>query len=287
MTNPPAMTPNCAMRRGILIWIWLVLSGLCGGCGNFYTLTAPDQVAVAGTESPVVVRLQQNDMFMVRMPAKDQPVRFRIADGVERNVHTDDHGYAATLVFAPDEPGRYLMNINMLDFEGDQVAGSANFYAWDAATPVVAVDADALPAWNADTARALNRCSQAGMEIVYLTRVAPLKHYRVHQQIDMRGYPDGPVLAWDRQFYRVERLSRYRVSVRVDQHLVSQLPQLRQMFPNLRAGICDSAIAAEAFVEAGMRAYVVGSERVPNEIPIERTDWTTLAMPQTALPGQE
>ncbi len=266
----------------------LLLTGLvCAGCGNFYTLTAPDQVASTGAESPVVVRLQQNDMFMIRMPAKNQPVRFRIGDGIERNVHTDEQGYAATLVIAPDIPGRYSMDVKVSDFEGDEVEGAANFYAWDAATPIVAVDADCLPGWNADALEALSRMVRAGMQIVYLTRTEPLKHYQVHQRLEMRGYPDGPVLSWERQFYRIERISRYRVNVKVDQHLVSQLPHLRTVFPNLKAGIGDSDIAAQAFAEAGMTTYLIGNGRVSSDYPVVRTDWIELSRPQAPLPGQE
>jgi hypothetical protein len=275
------------MRQQCYIMILLLAGMTLTGCGNFYTLTAPDQVAAIGTESPVVVRLQQNDMFMIRMPAKNQPVRFRIGDGLERNVHTDDEGYAATLVISPDTPGRYILDVRVSDFEGDEVEGQAGFYAWDTNTPIVAVDADCLPAWNPDAAEAITRFARSGMEIIYLTRTAPLDHNEVHLRLEMRGYPDGPVLSWERQFYRVERVSRYRVNVKVDRHLVSQLPQLRKMFPNLKAGVGDSNIASQAFAEAGMVTYLIGHDRVPEEYPVVRTDWIELARPQGPLPGQD
>jgi hypothetical protein len=258
----------------------------CTGCVEFYTLTVPDHVAAAGSEAPVIVRLQQNDLFFVRMSSPDQPIRFQIDDGVERNAHSDKAGYAATLLPMPEKRGFYLMEVNLSDLEGDEVMRYSRTYVWDSQEPVLAVDADfLLKSGNADAVEALNRVLNRGINIIYFTRKGVDDHFSLHTRLEMASYPDGPVLAWKREFYRIEKISRFRARVVVDKQLVSQLPTLRTMFPNMQAGLCDSALAAEAFSEAGMEVLMIGDDNIPTGMTGRRVTWSDLTVSDTIIPG--
>ena len=278
--------PNLAMRNAKH---WVVLSLLvlsCGGCAEFYTLTVPDHVAPAGSEAPVIVRLQQNDLFFVRMASPDQPIRFRIGEGVERNAHSDKAGYAATLVPMPADPGFYLMEVNLSDMEGDEVRRHGRTYVWDPHEAVVAVDVDFLPTdTSAAAVDALNNLAERGVHLIYMTRDGVSDHFDIHRMLEMTGYPSGPVLSWKREFYRIERVTRFRARVVVEKRLVSQLPQLREMFPNLKAGVCDSTLSAKAFADEGMTVLMIGGDEVPEAADVQRVDWGELGSPEMIVPG--
>ncbi len=278
--------PNLSMLKVKHHALLLAMVWLCAGCAEFYTLTVPDHVAATGSEAPVIVRLQQNDLFFVRMPSRDQPIRFRVDDGIERNAHTDKAGYAATLLPMPEKRGFYLMEVNLSDLEGDEVMRYARSYVWDAGEPVLAVDADFLPRFaNADAVEALNRMITRGINIIYFTRKGVDDHFALHGKLEMAGYPDGPVLAWKREFYRIERVSRFHAKVVVDTRLVSQVPQLRIMFPNMKAGLCDSALSAEAFADADMEILMIGTDKAPPGLEVRRMTWYDLTDPNLYIPG--
>ena len=118
---------------------------MVGGCGGYYILSVPDQVAPAGAEAPVVVRLQRNDFLVLAFPAKGAAMRFRLGGGPERGAYTDDLGYAGVTLKAPDQPGRVELSVDHMDFEGDEIGGRGCLYAWAPDRPVVAVDCDCLP----------------------------------------------------------------------------------------------------------------------------------------------
>ncbi len=256
-----------------------LLALMCTGCGGYYVLTTPDQVAPLGQDAPVVIRLQLNEFYFMRTPAKNRPMRFRIRGGAERIAHTDDQGYAGAVVPVPDKPGRYLMTVDLTDSEGEELGGLANVYVWDATRPVVVVDADSLPLGGRGdpAATALGNMAAGGTNIVYLTRRDPDEHYRVYDMISVGGYPQGPVLMWRRQRYHIVRESRFRRRLVVESRMVSQLAELRSMFPKMTVGICNSTLAAEAFVEAGMEAVIVGKADAPKVGTSRRATWSELA----------
>ena len=262
-------------------WVLLVLTLATGGCGGYYTLTAGDHVAAAGQETAVVVRLQRNDFFVLNLPAKDAVMRFRIAREPERAAYTDKLGYAGTTVAAPVEPGRYTLHVNHMDFEGEEVSAVVPIYVWDANRPVVAVDADGLPrAYSADSdvaQAALLRIAETA-SIIYLTRKPIRRHADMHHRLDLANYPDGAVLLWRRQRWHVVRSGRFKMPrVVVESRLVSQLGELRKMFPKLSMGVCTSKLAVKAFAAAGLRVVVVGFADVSAPNLTRRISWTDLA----------
>lgn len=244
------------------MWILLILSLAAGGCGGHYTLTAGDQIAAANQEAAVVVRLQRNDFFVLNMPTKGALMRFRVDDGTERAAYTDDLGYAAVALSAGRAPGRHTLHLDHMDFEGEEVSAEAQLYVLDAARPVVAVALDDLPmsgSSQASSAQAVLGSLARRANIIYLTRRPIREHGDAHRRLAADGYPEGPVLLWQRQRWHIVREGKYKIPrVIVEARLVSQLPELRKQFPKLAVGICGSAIAAKAFEAAGMQAVVVG-----------------------------
>jgi len=71
-------------------------------------------------------------------------------------------------------------------------------------------------------------------------------------------------------WYRIPRIV-------VESRLVSQLARLRRDFTNLALGVCDSALAAKAFAEAGMTVLMVGGAGVEGENVQRFADWKALA----------
>jgi len=257
----------------------VILLLICAGCGGgYYILTTPDQVGPLGEDAPVVVRLQIRDFWMVRSPAKDRPMRFRVRGGPERIAHTDENGYAGDFVPIPDRPGRYLMTVSLTDTEGEQVNGLANLYVFDPSLPVVVVDADALPVGSVGVAAvaAVNKIRADNINIAYLTSRQPDDHYLVHDMLRAGGYPPGPLLMWQRQRYRTEPWRFKLKKLIVEKRMVSQLAEMREIFPLMKYGICDSTLAAEAFVDADLQAVIIGNARAPSIGQFRRTTWAEL-----------
>jgi len=260
--------------------ILLLTAIVLNGCGGHYTLTVGDHVGAVNQDAPVVVRLQRNDFFVLNLAVKDALMRFRVGDGAQRGAYTDKLGYAGTTVLSPSKPGRYPLIVDHGDSEGEEVRGEAMMFVWDPARAVVAVDADSLPvAWDeqADSAQAALKRLAENANILYLTREDLRSHGAIHDKLAAARYPDGPVLLWRRQRWHIVRGGRYKLPrVVVESRLVSQLPDLRKMFPKLSTGVGASKIAARAFAAAGMQPVVVGANvDVPKAV--HRESWADLA----------
>ena len=247
------------MQKFFLLTLTVCL--VCG-CSGRYTVTAPDQLGWAGGHVVAVVRLERSEFSIVDRPVRDGAVRLRVADGPERGTFTDDLGYAAAKVPVPAEPGRYRMSIDHMDNrEGTDVAAQVPVYVWDPKRPVVAVDFACLPDYGADEFKsavaALTRIARQA-NVLYLTRNPVLMHVSIHDWLRQAGYPDGPLLLWQRHRWHIVR-GKWRIPrVVVESRLVSQLPLIRQTFSGLRVGTCTSDVAARAFTEAGLRCVQIG-----------------------------
>ena len=180
--------------------------------------------------------------------------------GQERAAYTDKLGYAGAALTAPDRPGKYSISVSHLDSRGEEPLVETPLYVWEDHAPVVAVDLDCLPQAplgnTAEAAPALHRLRQEA-NVVYLTRGAMGEPKAVRQALQRSGYPDGPVLLWRMQRWHIIREGSLPRVV-VESRLVSRLPDLRQSFPNLNHGLCNTALAAKAFAEAGIQPVVVG-----------------------------
>ncbi len=281
----PSLLPNAALEREemlpkrciVLAWS-LVLSA---GCGGEYSLTVGDQVMPAVGQATVVARLRRNDFFVLDLPVKQAALRFRIAECPPRCATTDKLGYAAAQLDVPASPGRYVVTIEHQDIQGDEVAAKAPAYVWDAQKPVIAVDLDCLPRRRqrqdvASARLAINRLGGAA-NIIYLTRRSTGSHEQCHEDLKADGYPDGPVLLWRKQRWHIVP-GRYKIPrVVVESRLMSQLKQLRREFAGLSVGICDSSLAAEAFIQAGMTAAVIGGASVKADKVKHFASWKVLA----------
>lgn len=277
------------MRNGLLVLVLLAAAWM-GGCGGHYTLTVGDHVGPAAQYAPVVVRLQRNDFFVLDLPVKDAAMRLRVGEELERGAYTDKIGYAATTVPTPAEPGRYPLHADHMDKEGVEVAAQASMYVWDPQRPVVAVDLNALPPnWvdEAHAARAgLKRIAQQA-NIIYLTRERIREQVDLHDALTAGEYPDGPILLWQREQWHIVRDDKYKFPrVIVEDRLVSQLPELRQMFPGLTMGIASSPMAAEGLYDAGLTPVVIGGAGGEQSHVIRFDSWVALAEQGLPLTGE-
>lgn len=270
------------VRRERWMWVVLGLSVGLAGCGGQYVVSAPDQVGAAGSEAPVVIRLQRNDFFVLDMAWKEAPIRFHISRGGQRVAYTDDDGYAGTLVPTPVKPGHYAVTIEYQDLDGEEIFAQAPVYVWDPAETVVVVEYEALPMdvldlEAAEAAEALQAVAK-GARIVYLTRYDVDEHQYAHQQLAAGGYPAGPVLRWTRERYPVKKRKYGITHWRMAPMLVSQLDALKQTFPKLSIGIASTGLAAETFAGIGLKTYMVGWEDAPTSEDIVVTSWLEMSI---------
>ncbi|NBB96041.1 MAG: hypothetical protein GVY16_09930 [Planctomycetes bacterium] len=267
------MIQRLALLSAAVLW--------CSGCGGYYIMNVPDQVARTDGQIVPVARLQRNDMFVMAVPQTGSPMRFRLDGGELKACGTDELGYAAVQMPAPDSPGKHQLYVAMLDPVGEEVSATVPVFVWDPSRPVVAVDLDAVPpeGWtnSSDAAAALNRIARKA-NVLYFTRNSARTQQRVHERFVREGYPDGPILLWQRQRWHITREGRLGIPrVVIEQRLLSQLPVLRDEFPNLTLGICRSETAAQAFVDAGMRALVIGRPGLTGSNLLHRDSWADLA----------
>lgn len=259
--------------------IAVVLSAALGGCGGHYILTVPDQIAPAGGDATTVVRLQRNDFFVLSLPVKDAPIRFRVAEGKERAAHSDKLGYAGTTVSVPATVGRHVLNVDLQD-RGDEIHTEAPVYVWDPDRPILAVDLDTLPqiwAEEIDQARPALQSLAGRMNILYVTRRPVSEHAAAHEMLAGLKYPDGPVLLWQRERWHIVRSGWRLPKIVIETRMVSQLAELRKTFKNLETGLCTGWLAARGFAGAGMRCVIVGSAKVDAPNVTRRESWMDLA----------
>lgn len=260
-------------------WLCCAVAALAvGGCGGQYVLTVPDQVAPAGGQVRTIVRLQRHEFLRLTPAVEDAALRFRVDDGPARAAFTDEDGYAAVALPAPDEPGRHEVSIAYQDHYGDELAGAAPLYVFPPDARIVAVDVDCLPPASETeiAAKALQRIA-ADARVLYLTRSEVREHARVHERLERGGYPDGPVLLWQRRRWRLVEGTWRLPKVEYEVRLVNQLSELREDFPGLGAGVCDSELAAKAFTDAGLETVLVGGAEVPQDTVSRYTSWERLA----------
>jgi hypothetical protein len=271
-----------AWAHRVVLGLLSVAAAASAGCGGQYVVTVPDQLAPAGGQTAAVIRLQRNEFRAVNMPVDAAPVRMRAGEAPERCAYTDRLGYAGAMLPAPKAPGRYDFLVSHLDPWGDEVDGRGNYYAWEPNAPAVAVDLDGLPGLttpNAGDAPAAIRRLAGTANVLYLTRRSPRELAAIHWQINEAGYPDGPVLCWQREDWHVTYEVVANVTVPrivVEARLVNSLPSIRQTFPNLKVGACNSAMAAEAFKAAGMRVVDLSGHGAPPATGREWWRWVDL-----------
>lgn len=266
----------CAIGMRRLVGL-LAAAAMLGGCGGYYTLTVPDQVAPAGGQARAVARLRRNDFFVLDLAVRNAPIGFIVPGQQDRASYTDDLGYAATTVPVPDKPGRYEMVVSLRDSEGEEMIVRPPLYVWSPDRAVVAVDLDCVPGGSAEAAKALGAISKRA-NIVYMTRERVSDHPALHERLNRDRCPDGPILLWQRKRWHIARTGRYRIPrVVIESRLESQLGVLRTTFEKLSVGVCSSDLAARAFAGAGLRCAVVGGAKVSPEKVTRFASWGDLA----------
>jgi len=261
---------------------YMVLAAVLGGCSGGYILTIPDQVAPAGGDAMPVIRLRRREIGRVKVPVRDALMQFRVAGGPLRGAYTDEIGYAGAVVPTPDQPGRYILSVRHVDpREGDDVEGTADVFAWAPDAKILAVDLDCLPYpghEDAPLAAAALRGLAPNGQIVYFSRDAVRRHERLHEVLELGGYPVGPILLWQQERMHVVRKSWRLPKIVVESRLVSQLEELRKTFPGLSVGVCDTVLSATTFSAAGMECLLVSGPSSADGVPPEKMlTWSQLA----------
>lgn len=274
------------MRKAGLISLLWVLS-LFSGCGGYYILTVPDQLARADGSVVPVGRLQRNDFFFLAFGCEGAAMRFQVVDagklvGREEVSFTDRSGFAAVSLSVSKTPGLYATCVTVQDStQGEEVRKVVPLFVWAPRKPVIVVDMDVLPKGSLsedDTASAALRKIAETNNIIYLTRKSRPTQQTEHDRLTAGKYPVGPILLWQRERWRWERKPGSKfVKIVIESRMESQLPKLRAEFPQMKVGICKNSLAAKAFAEAGMKCVVIGNASVAGAALIHHDSWKSLA----------
>ena len=256
------MMPREVHMFRVLLCCMMTLTIL--GCSGQYVMTAPDQIAPAGSLAPTVVRLRRHELTFLTLPVKKGPLRFSVADCPLRCAYTDNSGYAVVAVPVPEKPGIYAVTIATQDISGDEYSRDFPVYVWDKDRDIVAVELEAIPLDGKEASAAAAALTRivGDSSVIYLTSGSVNDYEKIHRRLAALNLPDGPLLPWRRSDWRGSRMS-------------SQLSQLRQQFTNLNVGICRSSSAANTFSAEGMECIVVGNETVKGA-KIATRNWADL-----------
>ena len=272
-------------KIGFILLLWML--SLSSGCGGYYILTVPDQLARAGGDVVPVGRLQRNDFFFFAFGCEAAAMRFQVVDegklvGNEEVSFTDKKGFAAVSLPVSKTPGVYATCVTVQDStQGEEVRKVVPLFVWDPRKPVVVVDADAIPRGmlsEFDEASVALRKIAMTANIIYLTRKSKPTQQAGHDRLEAGNYPVGPILLWQRQRWRWERKSGSRFTkIVIESRMESQLTKLRAEFPQLKVGICKGRLAAKAFVQAGMKCVVIGNNSVTGSTLTHYDSWAQIA----------
>ncbi|MCK5114864.1 MAG: hypothetical protein KAR11_08905 [Phycisphaerae bacterium] len=272
-------------NMAVVLLLWML--SLSSGCGGYYIMTVPDQLARVGGDVVPVGRLQRNDFFFFAFGCEGGAMRFQLVNngklvGQEEVSFTDRDGYAAVALPVSKKTGIYAVCVTVQDsVQGEEVRQVVPLFVWDPDRPVVAVDINALPRGALDesdpAAVALRKIAKTA-NIIYLTRKGKPTQKAEHDRLEGGNYPAGPILLWQRERWRWERKPGNTFArIVIESRMESQLPKLRDEFPNLTVGICKKSLAVKAFVAAGMKCVVIGNNSVTGSTITNHETWGVLA----------
>lgn len=274
------------MPRLILWWLMGALL-VQAGCSGRYVFTLPDQVAPVGGETAAVLRLQRQEVGAWYMPARDALVRFQAENGPLRAAFTDKRGYAAASVPVGDTTGVFFLHVAHTNLRGDEYEAYVPTYVWDPDSYVTAVDVDALPMRHNQAQQKAMATLAAGSYIVYFTDEDVADHAELHEDLARAGYPEGPIIQWSREDWRIVRDTSGKIPRLVlTNKVVSPLDFLKKQFPNLQAGVAGSRIGRRSFGGGGLKlvtleqaAELYGNELTPTSGPTTTSAPTTASAP--------
>lgn len=251
------------MNRTLLALIGASFLWLLGGCGGEFQLMAPDQLAAAGSRSDTVLRLMRNEFGGLMLPLKEAPLQVRVGEGPLVSARTDPKGYAAMSVPVGEQPGLFHLKVYLLDNKGREFTRYVPVYIMDPKMAVVAVDFDAVrdPKNIGVVREALERIA-SNAYIVYFTDESVARHGMLHVHLRQARLPDGAIVGWEQQAWHISGEGIHRRLV-IEDRMVSPLAYLRAKFPQMRWGLAGSPVAARAFLESGMKAYMVAGDPPP------------------------
>lgn len=260
--------------RYVLSLAALIGLGVHAGCEGNFVMTAPDQIAPAGGQAMAVLRLQRNEFAGFLVPVEKAAIRLQVENGPVRGTFTDKQGYAAAAVPVGNELGKYHLGIAHLDRNGDEAQGFFPVFVWNPEEFLLAVELDGLLKSTDPAAREAMKELANCYHIVYFTDRPPSEHARMHAQLQAAALPDGPILAWQQESWRLEQDGKMWRLV-VEDRTISALARLRTQFPELKQGIAFSGKSARAFHEAGLKVNLVG--KVKTNVPAKHSAWPDLA----------
>ena len=261
------MTAKCARIVLLMLMIPLVAAARAEDARFGAVLTAFDALARPGAVADVRAKLEHDGVVGLHPHMRGYPLAFSgpaVAGGA---VLTAAEGAATVAARAPAAPGG-VARVEVR-FAGSRnhrpAAATARVFAWPAAEPALVVDIDgtisdlrerdvlfadnaAIPAI-AGAVDALTRLARSH-RVIYLTARDESLYNKSRGWLEARGFPEGPLFTRDYNVFGPGRGAFKR------QFLVD----LRRRFPGVVAGVTDTPADAQAYLDAGLKAIVLGPD---------------------------
>jgi len=200
-----------------------------------------------------------------------QPVEF-LLDGRRLGVAPSDHDGVASLLYQPGKPGDFLITVRLAPEATCHAPPDKLLLAvWNTDTRILVTDVDhtiadvraleflrvkdedipALPG-----AAAALREIAAQYRIVYLTGRDEAFARRTRAWLDMNSLPSGPVFYWD---FLGSPLAHGRFKAQT-------IAGLKKTYGNIEAGVGDLASDARAYLENGLRTFIL-ADKARRDLP--------------------
>ena len=262
------MTATHARTR-IVIGIALAAAGVAARAadGRFgAVLTAFDELARPGEVVTVRAKLEHDGLAGLHPHLHDHLLAFGGPGVGAREARTAGEGIAAVEVRTPGGPGGGVERVRVR-FDGSRhhrpAEATARVFAWPAGRPILVVDIDhtisdrrerdvlfvdnaAIPAVDG-AVDALTKLARS-YRIVYLTARDESLFNKSRAWLEARGFPEGPLFTRDYNLFGPGQ-GAFKRRFLVD---------LRRRFPDLAVGVGDTPDDARAYLDAGLKAVLLG-----------------------------
>jgi phosphatidate phosphatase APP1 len=244
-------------------------------------IEAFDALTIPGRPVTLEAKVIAHRLFGIRTHARGARLEFRVDGEAIGSAVTAEEGIATFVWSPPDRVADHAIRVDLVDERREAVPATLRVFVRDPKRPSLVVDLDGTVCASngidvlfrppsailaADGAAEALRSLAARFDVVYLTGRDEGMCRRTLDWLELREFPSGPVLFRDLGLFTLSAKS----------HKIRILRELRRDF-TLAAGVGDRHEDAEAYLDVGMKAILVGNEDDVPKGAIRVPTWADVA----------